>query len=405
MIRSPKSLGNCLYQDETGTYWLRFSDSGKQKWHKLKSIKERAARQEATGLQVQLAQFKAGVGANPFEDQKAWKVVAESYLAQQCPDSQWQPRHEAYCAGERKRIETLMPFYGKKSLPEITLKLGKEYAKWRMDRVKKGTGHRSVELEAVTLSNVMSYAVREELINVNLVRCQRPNYTTNRENHGPSQRLIKHCREESPKDGNEVHEIANLLFAERLSEALGWQFLFECMTGCRTNEVLHWRIDGQNKTTPGYIQGQCLFLRRSKRGHNPYFQIYPELEEAIRCHHYWHQLRWSKSSWWFPGRNGVAVLGPQSLWHALDRLRLDRGLPKRTSHGCRAFYATKGRSDGKTDDQIAAEMGIADVKLIQTTYGLRDPAFAGSGKLSWLPSEGLSSWSKWRPQEEKVVGL
>lgn len=403
MIRSPKSLGNCLYQDESGAYYLRYCDSGKQKWHKLKSIKERMARQEATGLQFKLSQFKSGMGPNPFEAVNLWSNVSQQYLDSQCQDSHWQARSTDFCAGEKKRIKNLLPFFGKKKLPEIDIEAVSQYADWRMERVKKGTGHRSVEIECVTLSNVMSFAVRKKLIQINLVRSQRPKYTTRRDKHGPDQRRVRNCREVCPVDGAEVHKIADLLFAEPLSQALAFQFLLECMTGCRTNEVLLLRTDGQDKSTPGFIQGECLFLRRSKRGINPYFRVYPELRDMLDCLFHWHANEFPESPYWLPGRRG-GTTDKTSLCHALARLHKEGKIAKRTSHGCRAFYVNKRRSDGATDDLIAAEIGISEVRLIASTYGDRDPEW-GTKPLSWLPSEGLSSWSKWRLPEEKVVGL
>lgn len=388
-----------------GGYFLRYYTDSKQRWHKLAAIKERAARQESNGLKVKLALWKAGTGKNPFAKELVWKDVAADYLKAGCPNSRNEPRDEKFCEGETWRIEKLTPYFGRMALEKINTTLVPKYGEWRMKRVTKGTGHRSVEIECVTLSNVISYAVRAGLTPTNNVRSLRPRFCTT-DPRTKSLRLVTHCRENAPESGDEVHKLVTLLFGHWSSEVLGWQFAWECLTGCRTNEVLRWRIDGKDEATPGYVQANCLFLARSKRGINPYFHLQPEHLSAIEAHRYWLAERYPESPSWFPGRGkGEFPVDKGSLSHALRRLCGEHSLPHRTSHACRSFYVSKRRSDGISDAQIAAEIGITNVQLISRTYGNCPPSWFGQKKLSFLPSEGFAAWDIWRPKTDKVVNL
>ena len=252
-------------------------------------------------------------------------------------------------------------------------------------------------MELVTLSNVLNYGVAIEVIETNPVHHGRPRFR----HHS----RVAHCRDFAPKSGDELHAIGEELFRSRKSEVLGWMWLFAALTGCRTSELRRLRLDAASEDEPGFVSNNYLFLSRSKGGVNPYALVTLELADLLKCFHYWHQCRYPSSSWYFPGRTGKTTIDPTSLAHALARVCARLEIPKRTAHGARSYFVTLRRSQGVNDFQIATEIGDKDVSLISKTYGDRPPNWSGGKPLSWLPSQGLPCWSRWRDQSQKVVSL
>ena len=123
--------------------------------------------------------------------------------------------------------------------------------------MRKGTGHRSTDLELNTLNNAMKWAVRKQLLKSNPV-AERVRY------YSPTQ--ARHCKDVAPISADDLHTTARLLFADRRSESLGWQALFEALTGLRTGEALALRMDAA-PNEPGWIteDGESLCVRRSKK--------------------------------------------------------------------------------------------------------------------------------------------
>jgi integrase len=236
---------------------------------------------------------------------------------------------------------------------------------------------RSADLELYTLNNVLTFAVRSSLLESNPIAHDRPKFHRSVD--------VKHCREFAPASGDELHRLATKLLAKPQTEPLAWQLLLEAFTGCRTSEILDLRMDAKDRTEPGYIEGDWLWLRRRKNGTNPFALIHPALREAIDAHHKWHAARFPKHPFWIPHRyNRAKPANTTGLTQALHRICPELGLPKRTSHGLRAFYVTVRRSQGASDAQIAAEIGDATgATLIASTYGAVPPNWTGSAGLTF----------------------
>ena len=137
---------------------------------------------------------------------------------------------------------------------------------------------------------------------------------------------------------DELQEIARLLFSDKRSETLGWQVLFEGMTGLRTNEILSLRLDSRPDEPGGITEdGRSMCVRRSKKPgrDNPYVLIHEGLKPFIAAHRQWHQKRYPQSPCYFPGRN-VGEDQPVykcALTRALDRLFKEKKLKRKfTSH-------------------------------------------------------------------------
>ena len=401
-----------IYQDGAGRFWIRPEIAGRRTWRKLRALKLKYARDEASGLLVAHRRSISGECRSPLTRGQDFASVAESYIGADCPNSRGEPRDARFVELEESRLSNLTKFYGKWPLDDIKLPSLMDYKQWRVKRVSRGTGCRTVEMEWVTLSNVINYALRHGWVHFNFIRSGRPRLRSNNPGRSSKAVRIQHCRQFAPADGNELNLLAEYFFAGRQSsQSIGFQMLFEAFTGCRTSEARRLRMDAANEDQPGFIQGNHLFLARSKHGVNPFVLITDELQDFIECHRTWHCQTHPESAWWFPGRvpsqpsEELKPLGVLALNAGLRRATRDLRLPKRTAHGLRSFYATRRRGDGATEAQIAAEMGITSIALLEQVYGSRPPNWQGQKKITMAPDNAIPAWHRWKPksQERKAV--
>jgi len=282
-----------------------------------------------------------------------------------------------------------------------------QYHSWRIAHVTRGDGHRTTDLELNTLNNAMRWAVRKRMLETNP--------TASRERY-QSSKDVKHCRDYAPSDMEECHVVAGVLMSARPSETLGWQYLFEGLTGLRTEEILNLRMDARPDEPGGVMKdGGSLCVRRSKKSgrDNPYIEVHAGLKLALKAHKAWHRKRYPSSPWYFPGFE-KPLEGPvdkSALTKALGRLfancarnkkisdpkkRLPELKKKFTSHGARAFYVFVRRSQGATDAQIAYEINhVGGVATLEKVYGIAPPHWRNSkaAAISWIP-KGSPAWKR-----------
>lgn len=332
---------------------------------------------------------KEGIGESPYARQKAKTIgeLLEVYREAGCPDRKRKARTGKQLEQEQSRLKFLFDYWKLQPAATLTMPDLDRYGNTRMGQVKRGTGARAVDLEIQTLANAYSHGVRIGIVPNNPIGSERPRFYALSD--------ARHCRDCAPESTEEFHRLAAALLEEPGSAVLGWQLLFEGMTGVRTNEALNLRWDA-TKGKPGFIEdGQWLWLQRSKRGVNPFVVLYPELKEMLGGLKEWHKANFPKSPWYFPSpRNeGQSAVNLTSLNHALIRISpLICGGNPRTSHGLRAYYVTLRRSQGIPDGQIAAEIGDKTASLIETTYGSIPPNWRGKKALSWIPSGFSPAW-------------
>lgn len=389
-----------VYRDQRGKFWIRVWVRGKRKWHRLEALNLKYAEMEARALKTDQARAKVGQAKDPFGAAGSFQRLADLYLAARCPNQKMEPRGEEFCATEKYRLKTILEFWGRMDPEEIGKPQAFEYSVWRKDRCRRGSGgDRTVDLDLVTASNVLNYAVGIGLLKNNGIASKRPRFRVSRD--------VVHSRERAPANGDQIHQIAEYMFSELDREVLGWLVLFSAMTGCRNVELRMLRSDARTPDEPGFISGGFLFLRRAKGGKFPYRPITDDFAEMLHCYLYWKQCRYPDSRWYFPTFDGREALHKDTLRNSMYRANEEKGFPNITPHGLRSFYVTKRRSDGIPDLQIAAEIGDSTVALISTTYGDLPPNWTpGAGeKLSFRPTEGLPSWERWRPIEEKIVSI
>jgi integrase len=390
----PVRVAEGLYRSPNGSFWIRPFVNGKSTWKKLASIALREAQREARALKTDHERAKLGLCDDPLSTaSRTLTELAERYLNAGAPNSRLEQRHRLAVEVERARLANLLEYFGKRDPNEIRLKDLPDYAKWRMKSVKRGTGHRTVEMEWVSLSNVLNYGVHTGEVEFNYIKQNRPRLCLTNPKAGSTAVKIRHSREVAPASGDELHRIAAWLFACHRSEAIGWFVLFAAMTGCRRSELIRLRLDATSPEQPGFVSGNYLFVSRSKSGVNPYVLIHPALARCIEAHRLWHSARYSKVHWYFPGRDPKQPLEGSSVSHAMAAASEALQLPPRTPHGLRSFFATVRRAAGASDAQIAAEMGDRTVAVIHAHYGDRPANWTGGIALDWSPSQSTDAWS------------
>jgi integrase len=147
-----------------------------------------------------------------------------------------------------------------------------------------------------------------------------------------------------------------------------------------------------------------LIVQRAKSGRNPGIVIHPALRDFLDHWRRWTEAHRPGHPYYFPGAK------PDTA-HRLDQLGRDMqdaaqalGLPKRTSHGLRAYYVSARRSQGADDLTIAAELGQrSGAALVASTYG--DPQnIQGDHRLDWLPEDGAApAWKLLETIADNVI--
>lgn len=403
-----ESLGHGLYRRK-GKFYERPRIHGKQTWRVLQSVTERRARIEMGKNKSDHALATIGRAIDPYSKNHAATVasICDFYIKHNCPRRNGEPRDGKKLEYENWIVENLKSFFNQKLANTVTHEDLADYHKWRTARTKRGAGHRQVDIELVTLSNIYRFAVRNARktgVTTNPIGSDREKYS--------KPNTVRHCRQCQPENGDELHALANYLFNDPHSEVLGWQLLFEAMIGHRTKEILQLRTDAKKAYEPGFLQKhKCappsiprqvelgktsllyLYNSDSAKGTYPFVMIHRALNECLKAHANWKVRRFSESPWFFPSRkNQKNHVDKHSLTRALARITPAMGLPHRTSHGMRSYFVNVLRSNGVPDFEIALMVGQkTGGREIVDVYG-KIPA----GKLTWVPVKNHPpAWNKW----------
>jgi integrase len=406
-----------LYQHPpTGIYYLRKQNQGEKDTNvSLGTTKIEVARKERDKYVSMRLARKLGFAppeSKPDQDQTQetkpvrvkCKTIFDRYVQDNYPDEDGEPHNGDHLRAIQDNLADLRVMFDAVFVDELDQDRLDEYRKWRKKNVKKvggkKNGARTVDKELTTFSKSLDWAIRKKLIKENPIRF-RTKYC--------KAKNVVHCRDRRPDNIDELHHIAGKFFEIPQSEVLGWQTLFEGMTGLRTVEIRQWRITKRGDVPGGLTQDKgSLCVRRAKKGSsnidNPYLLVAPFLLEALEAHAKWHAKRYPLSKWFFPatrskrgaGNAGKKTVSKGSLTRTLNRFRRRKVIKKHvTSHGLRALYVWIRRSQGADDSQIAFEIGHSSALMIQRVYG-SCPAHWRTGKApnySWRPT-GEAAWSK-----------
>jgi integrase len=380
-----------------GNYYERPTLNGKRTWRSLKTKNLKSARKKLRWCRSGVARApRVQPEVFPRVDSELAIVgdVIHRYQEDGYLDKDLNQRPEGTRRDEERHCTILIKFWKNLEISAATEAACDSYHDWRISRVQQGTGNRAIDRELNTLNNACRYAKRRGLIGVNPL-ADRPRYQ--------SSKSVRHCREFMPGSADELHACAGILMKHPHSVVLGFQQLFEAMTGLRTCEVLKWRTDA-GPDDPGYVtpDGKSLRVWRCKGQHavNPFVKVHAGLAALLIAHRKWKEECRQESPWYFPSPRGTeGNVGKRALAHALWRLHLKNGIKKFTSHGSRAFYVTVRRSHGIPDSQIAFEIGhTSGGATLATVYGGVPPHWlTGEGpQMSWLPT-GKPAWESIKP--------
>lgn len=393
----------CIYQ-QAGTrkffQSVRLHGKAHPTKRKLNATTLTAARAEVETINTRRRESQLGVGTDPYAEIITVGQIAESWLDTNCQDRDGLARTGQSLAAETARLERLLPFWRLKSAREIVAYEDcAEYHQWRLRRRKSeqyGLG-RSVDAELTTLSNLLQWAAmnsRRTGIKYNPL-ATRPHFN--------NPQSVRHCTEVMPATDEVFHQIAEALLAVESSRAIGWQYLLEGLTGCRTSEILACRVDATVCGQPGFMDSHALHLHRLKDGIEPWALLeaakgHDPLRDCLQSFLNWHEQEYPNNPHFIPGRNGRACADRCSLTHALHRICKALELPLVTSHGLRAYHVACLRSMGLHDEEIAARLGHRSTQQVQYTYGTVKPGFRGSWQMDMLPEDKSPAWAGWRPK-------
>jgi integrase len=391
--------GGNLYQSESGHFYGRFTILGSRTKRALQSITVRAAREEIQRKASEHRRAKLGLCRDPFERPVTVAELARQWREIGCPDRRRQAREGKALSETLRQLTNLDRIVGTLSPAQVTVAVCDRYHDARLREIAhqathRGPGHRTIELELCTLSNLLQWAARAGHTPYNPIAQGRPVYRQN----------VKHCWETMPASDEELHTLATFLLEDDRSQPCGWQLLLEALTGCRTSEILRLRWDAiklGHLGQPGHIDDRCLYVQRSKRGIDPYILLdvlpgHSPLRDCLTALRAWHDDRCPRSPWFLPGRDPRHPLDAGSLGHALDHAAQTLGLPHRTSHGLRAFHVRALRSLGVDDSEIAKRLGQrSGVALVETTYGWSEPGWFGGRKCDFVPDGQPAAWAPW----------
>lgn len=376
------------------SYYERPKINGRWTFRKLPVANLEAAKLLRSKRRTDQGLASAGLASDPYAHSVLIREILLAWEKAGCPYRKLKPRHGKALEEEKRRIKNLLPHFGALSAESITHPHLESYAKGRLDSmatIKKARGgQRTIDLEIQTLSNAINFAHKKGWVRFNPLRENRHRF------YEKSQ--ARHCRDCRPLSGDEFHKHAAVFFRLRQSEVLAWLHLFVGMAGVRINEAMRLRTDAP-PGQPGSVEGDHLWIRRSKGGVNPWVVMTPALKQWHQAFRSWRATRKLPEGPFFPNRDDNSrPLAETALNRALKRSSKEvcPGQP-RTAHGLRAFFTTVWRSKGKSNEQIAAMLGDVTASLIDDTYGAIPPNWQGGRELDFLPRKTKPAWSNWLP--------
>ena len=396
----------CIYREEgTKTFFHRIRMPGKKfsTQRKLAATTLTAARKEVETLNTRRREASLGVGIDPYTSLVTVEQLAAAWIERGCPDRAGHTRTGGPLEVETSRLEMLLKFWGHRNAREIlAYEDCPEYHAWRLKHRARETFRlgRSVDAELMTLANLFQWCVmnpRKTGLNFNPL-AKRPKFD--------DLARVRHCTQVMPATDEIFHQHAAYLLASRRSEALGWQFLLEGLTGCRTSEILACRLDAKPKE-PGYFDHIALDVIRKKEGIEPWSLMectkgLAPLRDCLNAFLNWHQVRYPKCPWFIPGHKGTGKdqqpADRCSLTHALESSSAALNLPKITSHGQRAYFVACLRSVGLSDEIVAERLGHRSTDMVEQTYGTVRAGFRGGWQMDFLPDDVAPAWGIWTPK-------
>ncbi len=185
-----------IYRQQTSRYLHeRPTINGKRTWRSLETKNLKLAKEE-----FRRRRSAEDRGEDPYtekreppaESEKAEvpSVVGDAlrrYVQDNCPDRNRKKRPERTLADEKTNVKILLPFWDEVAPDDITIALCDKYHDKRVEKVSRGEGDRTVDLELNTLRNALLWGCRCELLKHMPLPAGWPRYHTGD--------AVHHCRE------------------------------------------------------------------------------------------------------------------------------------------------------------------------------------------------------------------
>ncbi len=179
------------------TYFERPVINGKRTWRSLETKNLKHARET-------LHKRRAGAEDRSIASKEPEILTVGGIIARYerdgYLDKHLQPRMGKTRADEERHCKSLLQFWGKVLVVDVSDASCDEYAEWRKKRIRQGTGERTIDRELTTLNSAFRYAKRRRLLQFNPL-LDRPKYQT--------AKMVKHCREFMPGSAEELHTFAS----------------------------------------------------------------------------------------------------------------------------------------------------------------------------------------------------
>lgn len=400
-------VARCIYRED-GTkkffHSIRLPGKDHPTKRKLAATTLKAAIAELETLNTRRREARIGIGIDPLQELVTVGALAARWKAGGCPDRKGLSRTGSSLDAESDRLERLLPFWSSRAVSEIVaFEDCGDYHAWRVKhrRSEQFRLGRSVDAELTTLSNLLEWAARNPRktgVKHNPIS-SRPRFD--------NPKLVRHCTAVMPRTDEEFHARAAFLLSSTVSQPLGWQYLLEGLTGCRTSEILACRLDARQLTNddgePGYFDSHKLHIIRCKAGINAFALMeatpgHDPLRDCMQAFLNWHEKEYPESHWYIPGGKSKQPMTRCALNNALERASTVLGLDKVTSHGQRAYFVHTLRAMGVPDNEIAARLGHRSTQMIEQTYGRVKAGWFGSWQQDFLPEDSAPAWAAWRPK-------
>ena len=335
------------------------------------------------------------------------------YLAAGCPDRHGRPRGPGALITTRHHIEGPLQWFADKSAAALTDRDRDDYLAHRRLTVTRGTGERTTELELGALNDALHWAWRRG----DLKEFPRSMRATFRD-----PKAIAHARDAMPANAAELHALAAWQFAHEPA-VYGWMTLFKALTGLRDEECqllqAHPNRAGLDYP-PGFADEKHLRIQRVKRGRNPRVSLddpaRPWIRPVLDMIKAWNATL--EAGQRPPG--APLFEGGHDHTKTLQRAAKALGLPRRTGHGLRAYYATVRLAQGTTPAVVATELGQkSGDELVRDVYGADPDDFdqthftSLADRFTWIPtskentSESLTppAWTWWTAKASNIIAL
>jgi hypothetical protein len=249
-----------LYINPKGVYYLRKRNEHEDTDVSLKTTKIRVAIQLRDTYSVDRLQSQLGGKQAPKAKRYMISAALDDYHTAKHPTMR---RNKMKYPGvkhmrtEEDALPMLKKFFRKRFVDELTQDLLDEYCKWRPTQSLRDTDClRTVDLELNTLSNALNWAKRKGKIQENPIASHTRYYDP---------RKSRKTKEVSPKTTIEFHGAGSHMFDDPRSESIGWQWMFEGMSGMRADESLKLLFRPLLNDALGHVADNHMWVRPSDK--------------------------------------------------------------------------------------------------------------------------------------------